>query len=546
MTSILRTDRPAPPADSIAPSAIRGADVPLRGRLPGADPAPGITSAPTSLGDRLNDTPPGPALARLLATIDPDHIDDADLVEAIAAAPRQESWTHATVAALAAELARRPAMNPVGTHTTDPVPDNGCVAGEELALRLGITRVGARSLIREGIAYDGPLAATGRALATGHLDPAKARLIADRLADLPYQVTDAVECAVLPGADRRTAPQLARDLEREIIVALGSRTDDVRDRARATRRVGRPRVLPDGMAALHCVLPDLDAARIDAVLDSCARTARNAGDPRTLDQLRADGLRDLVVGVRLPATATAASPTRADRGDVDPTGDTPAPACPPAAPVQVDLTRVRTTVHVTVALTTLLGIDDAPATLADLGPISAADARTLALDAGSTWRRLVTDPLSGAVVHVGRTRYRPPSALADHVRARDRSCVRPGCQVSADRCDLDHTVEFHTHAPGAPSDQRHLRGGTEPSNIGPLCRRDHRLKSTAGFVLRQIAPGVFEWTTPTGHRYRLIPGSDSAYTRLPTVRPGTPIDVITGRPRSDDSPRAVDPDEPPF
>ncbi|OFT37605.1 HNH endonuclease, partial [Actinomyces sp. HMSC08A09] len=48
-----------------------------------------------------------------------------------------------------------------------------------------------------------------------------------------------------------------------------------------------------------------------------------------------------------------------------------------------------------------------------------------ALAAGGTWRRLVTDPASGVVIDVGRTRYRPPAGLADLVRARDRACVFP-------------------------------------------------------------------------------------------------------------------------
>ncbi|WP_309343985.1 DUF222 domain-containing protein, partial [Actinomyces oris] len=44
-----------------------------------------------------------------------------------------------------------------------------------------------------------------------------------------------------------------------------------------------------------------------------------------------------------------------------------------------------------------------------------------ALAAGGTWRRLVTDPASGVVIDVGRSRYRPPAGLADLVRARDRA-----------------------------------------------------------------------------------------------------------------------------
>ncbi|WP_308819063.1 hypothetical protein [Pseudonocardia alni] len=46
------------------------------------------------------------------------------------------------------------------------------------------------------------------------------------------------------------------------------------------------------------------------------------------------------------------------------------------------------------------------------GPIPADLARALA--AGGVWQRLGTDPLSGTLLDVGRTRYRPPVAMADH------------------------------------------------------------------------------------------------------------------------------------
>ena len=57
---------------------------------------------------------------------------------------------------------------------------------------------------------------------------------------------------------------------------------------------------------------------------------------------------------------------------------------------------------------------------------------------------------------------------------------------------------------GAATDaENDRRGGrTSADNLGALCRRDHLLKTHGGFGLRQVAPGVFEWTTPTGHRYK--------------------------------------------
>ena len=108
-----------------------------------------------------------------------------------------------------------------------------------------------------------------------------------------------------------------------------------------------------------------------------------------------------------------------------------------------------------------------------------------ALAAGGTWRRLVTDPVSGVVLDVGRTRYRPPTGLADLVRARDRACVFPTCQIPAERCDLDHLTVWG-------------QGGTTSlDNLATLCEAHHRLKHTPGWALtRDQTSGDLSWHTP--------------------------------------------------
>lgn len=139
------------------------------------------------------------------------------------------------------------------------------------------------------------------------------------------------------------------------------------------------------------------------------------------------------------------------------------------------------------------------------GPITPDVAQALAV--GGKWRRLVTDPLSGAVLDVGRTRYRPPAALADHVRTRDGTCTRPGCSTPAARCELDHTVPA-SHG-----------GPTAHHNLGPACKRDHQLKTAGLFRVQQPRPGTFEWTTPAGHTYRRSP--DGVTIRVSPATPGS-------------------------
>jgi hypothetical protein len=335
---------------------------------------------------------------------------------------------------------------------------------------------------------------------------------------------------VLPGAERRTPAQIDRDLEEALLLVDPGEAAARAARAQDGRSVHRPRVLSDGMASLTAVLPVVTAVRIDDLLQNAARAARSAGDARTLEQLRADGLRDLILhpawtGDDAGGTSDAggtdaldAGPGTESRATTSRVGDDPAGTVPAAVGHGGRGGDHRTEVRVTVALSTLLGQDDKPAHLSGGGPIDATAARALA--EGGVWRRIVTDPVSGTVLDVGRTTYRPPRALARHVRIRDQVCARPGCPTSADSCELDHTDAFHPTDGSEP-------GVTADTNLGPLCHRDHRLKTDGGHVLRQTSAGHFLWITPAGKRYATVPGHNAEHRQL---SPGEPPPEPQGSP----------------
>ncbi|WP_254630899.1 HNH endonuclease signature motif containing protein [Cellulomonas sp. GbtcB1] len=423
--------------------------------------------------------------------------------------------------------------------------------------------------VHRALVLDGMLGATREALEVGHLDPAKAQVLTAELADLPFQVAHAVEDAVLPEADQCSVAELRQRVAREIRLVDPEGAAARRERARCTRKVSHPRPQPDGMASMWLVLDAADALRVDGVLTHAAKTAKALGDDRTLDQLRADGLRDLVVcdvpesdgpafevhlspGLPVPSEPrrswngatmtdrdgavltrpiepipvatltplddTTASPAPGADHPASPAGALPTPArtalapstAPAPAPARSGCTRCSgrpgAEVRITVSASTLIGLDDQPAHLDGHGPIDAVRARALAI--GGVWQRVVTDPLTDRVLDVGRERYRPPAALAELIRTRDRTCAAPGCRVPACACELDHTKEFHPQPGGDPDAPL---GHTDADNLGPLCHRHHRLKTDGGFRLRQISPGLFEWITPTGHRYLTRPGTGQCH-----------------------------------
>lgn len=327
-------------------------------------------------------------------------------------------------------------------------------AADEVAALLRISRVAAQSRLDLARTLQVRLPATLVALDAGELDLHKARIVADHTSPLCDRQATEVEDRVLSRAMTQTPGQLRAALRAAVL-----RVDPDGAERRRQRRICDRAVLmqpgEDGTAGLTAV--NLDAA--DAVaayrrLDSYARTM-GADDGRSMDQRRADVLIDLVLGRELPSS--------------------------PGGGVEV---------QVTVGAGTLLGLDELPGELAGYGPISAQAARELAGD--GTWRRLLTEPSSGAVLDVGRASYRPPTAMARHVRTRDRTCRFPGCRQPARNCDLDHTTEY----PAA---------GTSADNLSSLCRHHHRLKHRTSWQAAQQTDGLITWTSPTGRTYETAP-----------------------------------------
>ncbi|HYQ73902.1 MAG TPA: hypothetical protein VER05_02075, partial [Cellulomonas sp.] len=186
----------------------------------GPDPVVAAGGAPRTGEQRqieaIGAFPPGPELDAWLRCLDPDVLPSAVLVEVIAAQTRIESYQHARTLGLIAELASRDEMSPEWSPLAGAPPTQACVAGDELAMRLGWPRVTATKTVHRALVLDGMLGATREALEVGHLDAAKAQVLTAGLADLSFQVAHAVEDAVLPDADQCSVAELRQRVQREI------------------------------------------------------------------------------------------------------------------------------------------------------------------------------------------------------------------------------------------------------------------------------------------------------------------------------------------
>ncbi|HOZ58443.1 MAG TPA: DUF222 domain-containing protein [Nakamurella multipartita] len=335
----------------------------------------------------------------------------------------------------------------------------------EIALALGVAETTATRRLDEAEAFTTRLPATFAALHAGDISDRKARAVHQGTGDVTPDVARQVERDVLPELPHSTMPQVHELIAAAVIRRDPLGADDRHDRARGRRSITRHH-LTDGMGTLKVFSTLQDIATIHTALTAMGEASATPDDERTADNRRVDALVDVCADVL-------------DHGRWR---EQPLPT----------QQRRRPHVHVTMPLTALLPGPPTGdmATLAGYGPITPVQARQIAADA--TLRRLVCDPLSGTLLDHGRTTYEPPVALADHVLARDLTCVMPGCRQSAWRCELDHTEPFR---PG-----RVTGGSTSAANLAPACKHHHRAKDGGGFRLVRTATG-YAWTTPLERTY---------------------------------------------
>ncbi|WP_460572437.1 HNH endonuclease signature motif containing protein, partial [Flaviaesturariibacter terrae] len=222
-----------------------------------------------------------------------------------------------------------------------------------------------------------------------------------------------------------------------------------------------------GMAWLSAYLPAEQAHGIFNRVDAAARSLQGPDEGRTLSQLRADVFADVLThtctgdpkrgtgyrGVGASVFVTVPVMTllghqrkdwqqqREDAGMAEPAGTAPNPDsnAPDVAGCENGL-------------------------LEGYGPIDPETARNLAAHAPS-FTRILVHPETGAVLSVGRNRYRPPKHLQDWVRITNPTCIHPGCNRSSWSCEIDHVTPW-AHG-----------GKTALDNLKPRCKLHHMLKT---------------------------------------------------------------------
>jgi hypothetical protein len=393
---------------------------------------------------------PGPVLAGWLSSIDVEAVSGHDRVVVLRAHQRMASHYSAHVSA---DIAA------VGDAFREVDDDPFLVAeatSAEIRAALVLTRRAADIELGFAVELAERVPRVAEALRSGAIDVRRAKTIAHRTTHLSPDTARAVVDQIIDQAPGLTTGQIAARIRRLCIEVGPQEAEHRYQEAVAERRVVSEATDAGTASLLGLDLPPERVAAATRRIDRLARDLRGGGETRTMDQLRADVLLDLVTGVSRHGKTAAG-------GVVD---------------IRVDLE-------------TLTRLADVPGELAGYGPVIADIARRAAetqLDA--EWRYTVTDPDTGVPVAVGTTPRRPTASQRRLIEAAYETCVFPGCRVPAADCDLDHRTPWS-------------QGGTTTAeNLAPMCRHDHIVvKHRIGWTYQRLPNGDHQWTSPLGHTY---------------------------------------------
>ncbi len=421
-----------------------------------------------------------------------DSLDEASLLAEMTAGRRAERSAVARRLMAAGRLCLVRMADVEVEDRTQWCIDNWEAVAAEVGAELGISRARASSEMNYGLELVVRLPKLGAAMAAGEVDFRVISVVVFRTG----LIVDATVLALIDARLAAAARSWNGLSRRKIVELVDWRVRELDPAAeRAARGVDEDRhveINPSegGLAQFWGAVRAADAAVLDRRLDALAGSVC-AEDSRTKRQRRADALAVLAAGV--------------DSLVCD-CGSEQCPAAGAAAPAQV-------VIHVVAEAATVSGQSATPGQsarpgyLPGFGAVAAETVRDLAT-------RAHLRPLKPAQEFTAEPQYRPSTALAEFIRARDLWCRFPGCEVPAEFCDLDHSIPW---ASGGP---------THPSNLNCKCRAHHLLKTfwcgDNGWAEQQHPDGTLVFTSPSGRTYTTTPGGALFFPQL-----ATPTETLT-------------------
>ena len=395
------------------------------------------------LPDQLEEIAPGLYLAAILESVDSQILTGYDLVRYVQASDRLNSHERAGYYKAIGELAH--SYDP-DTNERHPVANE--FASEELQAALAKTRRSSDLEIDLALDLRHRLPDVARALDTGEIDLARAKVFAQEASTLDPELISGVVGPILARAGGLTTGQLRARLQKAVVAADPQAAEGKYQAGVEGRQVN---VYPN--PDLTGTISITNIASNDALLASehlhtlALGLKRLPGETRTLQQVMADLAVDLLKGQTITT--------------------------PPLQPKLV--------IHVNPA--------DPTIHVPGYGPVLPNTLSRLLEDAQNKTETLTTTSETSDCDEVTESRT-PTAAQKRHIRSRYPVCIFMGCRRPAEKCDLDHR---HPYSKG---------GKTTCHNLAPLCRHHHTCKTKTNWKLTRNPNGSHTWTSPLGHTYQ--------------------------------------------
>ncbi|MBD8868930.1 HNH endonuclease signature motif containing protein [Nocardioides donggukensis] len=392
-----------------------------------------------------------------------------------------------------------------------------CVA--EFAAGVGLGTESGKALIGEALELRHRLPNLWTRVMAGDLAAWKARRVAAATIVLSPAAVEFVDVAVTPVAHKVTPGQIDRLVAEAIGRCDPQLAQERADRAVAGRHVTitHGQVSFDGTSQVHGILDLADALDLDTAVANGAAQLKALGSTEDLDARRASALGGLArrqLALDLNPDTPDTGDREADRGidETDETGgeqaaDAAAGAHEPAGRAGSGRVKPRQAVlylHLAAEAITDTGHRTETAGQSGQAGRSGVVGRCelsrspVTADQIRTWlahpdAQVVIKPVLDHQGLVPVDAYEVPDRMGEAIRLRDGTCVFPWCTRPARSCDADHVVPYDPDGPP---------GQTATDKLGALCRRHHRLKTHGAWACDTPVPGVFEWTSPHGLRFR--------------------------------------------
>ena len=377
------------------------------------------------------------ALATELAADDPAGCDRAGLAEITRRCAQARSWLDALEARVV--MAARRLEEPVGPLLA---------AGGHRSLREA-EAVSRRAGVCELLAGVHDALAAG-SLSAEHVD-AMAKLAAD-VGDAGRSSLEDLAPALITAAGRSSVEGFRRELSKLAVVLSRDEGVGTDERMRRQRCVKQWVDKVTGMCHTEVVLDPLSHAAVVATFSAAvARQCAKPGDDRSLDQVKADVMFELITGAR------------SDQPRV------------PEVVVLVDADTLAHGAH--------------GRSVAETGPGQAVPVeaiRRLCCDGDTV--EVIVDRV-GVVLDKGRAKRVATAAQRRALRAMYRTCAHPSCQVGFADCDIHHVTPWQ-------------RGGrSDLANLVPLCSKHHHAVHEGGWQLTLRADRTIRLVKPDGEQW---------------------------------------------